>query len=71
MKNKFFFSAVIFFLFSLFVFFFGLVSPRFVGVLTKPAGLVAVRQVEQLQTAAPVVRVDTVAAVSVIKNVHV
>lgn len=74
MKKRFFFffGAVIFFVFSLFVFFFGLVSPRFVGVVTKSAGLMAVRQVEQPNVTATVVRVvNTGAVVSVVENVHV
>ena len=71
-KRFFFFVAVIFFLFSVFVFFFDLVSPRFVGVVTNPAGLMAVRQVEQRNVAATVVRVvNTGAVVSVVENVHV
>jgi hypothetical protein len=72
MKKRFFFGAVIFFLVSLFMFFFGLVSPRFVGVVTKPAGLMAVRQVEQRNVTANVVRVvNTATVVSVVEDVHV
>lgn len=72
MKSKFFFfGAVLFFLFSLFVFFFGLVSPRFVGIVTKPAGIVAVKHVEQRNPTVTAVRVDTGVVVSVVKNVNV
>lgn len=70
-KRFFFFGAVIFFLFSVFVFFFGLVSPRFVGVVTKPAGLMAVRQVEQRNVAATVVGVVNNGVVVSIEDVHV
>lgn len=71
MKSKFFFfAAVIFFLFSVFVFFFGLVSPRFVGLVTKSAGVVAVKHVEQSNVAAVVGRVvNTDVTVSVVENV--
>jgi hypothetical protein len=67
MKSKFFFfAAVIFFLFSIFVFFFGLVSPRFVGVLPKSPGVVAVKHVDNSTVAAIVVpAVDTNVTVSV------
>ena len=72
MKSKFFFfAAVIFFLFSVFVFFFGLVSPRFVGVLTKPAGVVAVKHVDHSSVAAVVGRaVDTNITVSLVEYVQ-
>lgn len=74
MKSKFFFffGAVLFFLFSLFAFYFGLVHKRFVGLVTKPAGVMAVKQVERQNLTATVVRVvDTVVVVSVVKNVNV
>jgi hypothetical protein len=68
MKSKFFFfGAVVFFLFSLFVFFFVLAKPRFVGTAMKSAGLVAVKQVEHRNvTAAVVCDVDK----SAVENVN-
>ncbi|HXQ72507.1 MAG TPA: hypothetical protein VN844_18575 [Pyrinomonadaceae bacterium] len=70
MKSKFFFAAVIFFLFTVFVFFFALVSPRFFGAVTKSAGVVVVKHVEQSNVAAVVGRVvDTHVTVSVGKYV--
>ena len=49
MKSKFFFFAAVifFFLFGVCAFFFGLVSPRFTGVVMKPAAVVAVKHVER------------------------
>jgi uncharacterized membrane protein len=47
MKKTFFFAAVIFFLFSVFVFFFGIVRPRFFSVVTVPAVNVISRNVVQ------------------------
>ena len=72
MKSKFFFFAAVIFLFSVFVFFFGLVSPRFVGVVTKPTGVVVVKHVDHSSVAAVVGRaVDTNVTVSVGEYVHV
>ena len=71
MKSKFFFFGTVLFLVSLFVFF-SLVSPRFVGFVTKPNSMVAVKQVERRNSTANVVRVaDTGVKVNVVENVLV
>lgn len=67
MKSKFFFFAAVifFFLFGAFAFFFGLFSPRFVGVVMKSAGVVNVKCVERPNVAEVVGRVvETNATVS-------
>jgi hypothetical protein len=71
MKNKFFFGVVIFFLFSLFAFFCGLVGPRFIGVVARPAGVVAVKNVDQPSVVAVVRVVDANVVVNVVEDVLV
>ena len=71
MRNKIFFGAVIFFLFGLFVIYFGVVQPRFVGLVMRSSGVVAVSEVERIVPAVLVPVVDQDVLVDVPETVEV